>query len=64
MMRQLYACGNSLNQIARKAHVLGVIDVQRYDEAVMLFRETVKNINNAILEPEPYKHGSNIHLAC
>ena len=52
MMRQLYACGNALNQIARKAHALGVIDVQKYDETVQLFRETVAGLNQAVLEPE------------
>lgn len=54
MMRQLYACGNSLNQIARKAHALGVIDVQKYDEAVTDFRNAVRTINKAILEPTQF----------
>lgn len=49
MMRQLYYCGNNLNQIARKAHALNMIDAQRYEETVSLFREAVKEINNAIL---------------
>lgn len=31
MARELRAIGVNLNQIAQKAHVLGVIDVQRYD---------------------------------
>lgn len=53
MMRQLYYCGNNLNQIARKAHTLNVIDVQKYDEAVRLFRETVAEINKEVLEPVP-----------
>jgi hypothetical protein len=52
MMRQLYYCGNNLNQIARKAHGLGVIDSQKYDEAVLLFRNIVADLNRAILEPE------------
>lgn len=52
MMRQLYNCGNSLNQIARKAHALNVIDVQKYDEAVRLFRSIVVDINESLLEPE------------
>lgn len=52
MMRQLYNCGNNLNQIARKAHALNVIDVQKYDEAVLLFRRAVAEINCAIIEPE------------
>ena len=33
MMRQLYHCGNALNQIARKANTLQVIDAQKDDEA-------------------------------
>lgn len=49
MMRQLYYCGNNLNQIARKAHALGVIDAEKYDEAMKLFRESVMNINRAIV---------------
>lgn len=52
MMRQLYYCGNNLNQIARKAHALGVIDVQKYDEAVKLFRKAVININQAVIGAE------------
>ena len=47
MMRQLYYCGNNLNQIARKAHALNLIDAQQYDEAVKLFRKTVTEINRA-----------------
>ena len=31
MMRELYGIGRNLNQIAQKAHALGVIDAQRYD---------------------------------
>ena len=31
MMKELHKIGNNLNQIAQKAHVLNVIDVQRYD---------------------------------
>ena len=30
-MKELYRVGNNLNQVAQKAHVLNVIDVQRYD---------------------------------
>ena len=33
-MKELYRVGNNLNQVAQKAHVLNVIDVQRYDKAV------------------------------
>ena len=51
MMRQLYACGNSLNQIARKAHALGVIDVQRYDEAVQQFRKITMELSLSFIQP-------------
>ena len=50
MMRQLYYCGNNLNQIAKKAHALGVIDAEKYDEAMKLFWESVMNINCAIVD--------------
>ena len=63
MMRQLYHCGNALNQIARKAHALNVIDAQRYDEEVRVFRETVKELNRVVLEPERIRHGNNKNLA-
>lgn len=52
MMRQLYYCGNNLNQIAKKAHALGVIDAEKYDTVVMTFQQTVQALNHAILEPE------------
>ncbi|MFR2938358.1 plasmid mobilization relaxosome protein MobC [Faecalibacillus intestinalis] len=31
MMKELHAIGNNLNQLARKAHQLNVIDVEQYD---------------------------------
>ena len=37
MMRELHKIGNNLNQIAQKAHVLNVIDVQRYDNDMRKF---------------------------
>ncbi len=52
MMRQLYRVGNSLNQIAQKAHVLNVMDGQRYDRAVAEFEQAVRNITEAIILPE------------
>ena len=51
MMRQLYRIGNNLNQIAQKAHVLNVIDVQRYDAGVRQFEEAVKVITKATILP-------------
>ena len=53
MMQQLYRIGNSLNQIAQKAHILNVIDVQRYDAAYHQFETTVKEITEAVILPKP-----------
>lgn len=53
MMQQLYHIGNSLNQIAQKAHTLNVIDVQRYDSAVQKFEEAVIQISEAVICPKP-----------
>lgn len=55
MMRELYRVGNNLNQIAHKAHILNVIDVQRYDTAVREFEATVKKITDAVILPQPMK---------
>ena len=52
MMRQLYYCGNNMNQIARKAHALNVIDVQKNEGAVLLFHKAIAEINCAIIELE------------
>ena len=52
MMRELYKIGNNLNQIAQKAHVLNVIDVQRYDQEVWKFNEGVRKITEAVILPE------------
>lgn len=49
MMRQLYYCGNNLNQIARKAHALGCIDAEKYDEAVTEFRGIVEEISRKMV---------------
>jgi len=57
MMRQLYHCGNNLNQIARKAHALDVIDAQKYDEAVAMFRDAVRQFNRDNIQPEKIYHG-------
>jgi len=56
MMRQLYYCGNNLNQIARKAHALNIIDTQRYDNAVKLFRKAVIEISKTALGPAQDDH--------
>ncbi len=51
MMKELHKIGNNLNQIALKAHVLNVVDVQRYDKAVRYFEQTVKVITEAVILP-------------
>ena len=52
MMKELHKIGNNLNQISVKAHMLNVIDVQRYDEACRLFQQTVKDITAAVILPK------------
>lgn len=52
MMRQLYHIGNSLNQIAKKAHVLNAMDVKRYDKAVAEFEQAVNEITQAVILPQ------------
>lgn len=52
MMRELHQIGNNLNQIAQKAHVLNVIDVQQYDREVRKFRQAVEQITEAVVLPE------------
>lgn len=48
MMRELHAIGNNLNQIAKKAHNVGGIDVQRYDEAVEELSKAVVRISKEV----------------
>jgi len=52
MMRALYAVGDTLGKIAQKSHALGEIDAAHYDEAVQLFRQTVRDITTAVILPE------------
>ena len=51
MMRELHGIGTNLNQIAQKAHVLGAIDVKRYDENVVALNRVVIEITNAVMLP-------------
>ena len=62
MMRELHKIGNNLNQIAQKAHVLNVVDVQRYDKEVRKFNEAVRKITEAVILPGKINHGSDINL--
>ena len=51
MMRELYRIGNNLNQIARKAQMLNMIDVPQYRKAVGEFEVAVKKITEAVILP-------------
>ena len=53
MMRELYRIGDSLNQVAQRAHTLNIIDVQRYDAGVREFEDAVKKITDAVVLPVP-----------
>ena len=52
MMRQLYSVANNLNQIARKAHVLDVIDAQAYDKYARMAEESIRKIMGAVIAPQ------------
>ena len=51
MMKELYKIGNNLNQIARKAQSLNMIDVPLYKKAVGEFETVVKEITAAVMLP-------------
>ena len=51
MMRELYRIGNNLNQIARKAKTLNMIDVPLYKKTVGEFETAVKQITDAVVMP-------------
>jgi hypothetical protein len=51
MMNELRAIGVNMNQIAQKAHVLNVIDSQRYDVAFTLLKQNLVEIVNAVTKP-------------
>jgi hypothetical protein len=57
MMREIHAIGTNLNQIARKANSLNVIDVKRYDENVAALNKAVVEITNAVMLPRKMKGG-------
>ena len=50
-MRELHAIGNNLNQIAQKAHVLQVMDGQRYDEEVRKLEAVIRKVTDAVILP-------------
>ncbi|MDR1185312.1 MAG: MobC family plasmid mobilization relaxosome protein [Coriobacteriales bacterium] len=54
MMRELHSIGNNLNQIARHAHAIGVVDEGRYDKNIARLDKTIKNITEAVILPRRY----------
>lgn len=61
MMRELYRIGNSLNQVAQKAHTLNVVDVQRYDAGVRQLEAAIKKITEAVILPQPMEQTGALH---
>ena len=59
MMKELHKIGNNLNQIA---HVLNVIDVQRYDRDMKKFEETVRLITEAVILPATAEQPQTDHI--
>lgn len=55
MMKQLHHIGNNFNQIAQKAHILNVIDVQRYDDSIAALDKAMIEITNAVMLPRKMK---------
>ena len=61
MVRELYRIGNSLNQVAQKAHMLNVVDVQRYDAGVRQLEAAIKKITEAVILPQPMEQTGTPH---
>ncbi len=60
MMRELYRIGNNLNQIARKAHALQALDVQRYDASLEMLETAIRKITEAVVMPKPRERQSEV----
>ena len=56
MANELRAIGNNMNQIAQKAHVLRVIDTQKYDDAYSMLKETLIKIVEAVNLPRKIEY--------
>ena len=51
MMHELRAIGVNMNQIAKKAHALHMLDAERYDEAFSMLKQSLVEIVNAVTAP-------------
>lgn len=58
-LKEIRAVGNSLNQIAAKAHTLGYIDTPKLDKALQDLYKFEAMIEEKILLPERSEDGSN-----
>lgn len=52
MTRQLHRIGSLLNQIAARTHTTGHIDTKQLDETIIVFRQALIDIQEAIQLPE------------
>ncbi|MEG0912671.1 MAG: plasmid mobilization relaxosome protein MobC [Oscillospiraceae bacterium] len=51
MMREIHKLGVNMNQVAQKAHVLNVIDANRYDKSLQTFYKTITEITGETILP-------------
>ena len=56
MMKSIYAVATNLNQIAKKAHLLNIIDVKRYDENTKAINNLILEISKTIIAPQKYSN--------
>ena len=52
MMEELRRVGDSLDRIARDIHSYGIFDPKEYDENVAMYRQALRRITKAVIEPE------------
>jgi hypothetical protein len=63
MMKELHYIGVNLNQIARKAHMLNMLDVQCYDENVAMLSKAIVGITNAVMLPRKIERNIELQLS-
>ena len=63
MTKQLYRIGTLLNQIAARAHTTNYIDAKQLEEALMMHRQALLDIQEAVLLPEAMDTETVLHHA-
>ena len=53
MMREIHALGNNLNQLAYRANCTGEMDAIRIEAAITEIRQSIKDITQKMIAPEP-----------